>query len=139
MKKTLIPYWIFTGLLAVFMGIGAIPDVSSSSDAVELFKHLGYPDYLLPFLGIAKLLGVAAILIPGFPRIKEWAFAGLFFDLSGAMFSTIAVDGLASGLIFLIGYIMIAGSYFYYHQRSKSGLSRETRRVNKANGELQGY
>ncbi|SFJ45240.1 DoxX-like family protein [Paenibacillus sp. UNC496MF] len=139
MKKVLIPYWIFTGLLAAFMGIGAIPDIMSSGDAVELFKHLGYPDYLLPFLGIAKLLGVAAILVPVFPRIKEWAYAGLFFDLSGATFSTIAVDGLASGLIFLIGYIMIAGSYYYYHRRSKSGLSSETQRVNKANGELQGY
>ncbi|MFC4812133.1 DoxX family protein [Paenibacillus sp. GCM10023250] len=139
MKKVLIPYWIFTGLLAAFMGIGAIPDVIASREAVELFHHLGYPGYLLPFLGIAKLLGVAAILIPGFPRIKEWAYAGLFFDLTGAMFSTIAVDGFASGLMFLIGYIMIAGSYVYYHKRLKSGLSGGMQRANNANSELQGY
>ncbi|SMG65112.1 conserved hypothetical protein, partial [methanotrophic bacterial endosymbiont of Bathymodiolus sp.] len=72
------------------MGIGAIPDILYASDAVVLFAHLGYPSYLLPFLGVAKLLGILAILIPGFPRIKEWAYAGLTFDLVGAMYSSIA-------------------------------------------------
>lgn len=126
MKKGTIPYWIFTGLAAVFMGMGAIPDAVSAPDAVELIDHLGYPDYLLPFLGIAKLLGVAAILIPGFPRIKEWAYAGLVFDLTGAMYSNIAEDGISAGWSFLIGYIIIAGSYVYYHKRLKSGLSNQT-------------
>lgn len=123
----MIPYWIFTGLLVALMGLGAIPDIISSPDAIALFKHLGYPAYLLPFLGVAKLLGIVAILVPGFPRIKEWAYAGFVFDLSGAMYGSIAVDGLSSVLFFLIGYLLIAGSYVYYHKRQKSGLLKQTK------------
>ncbi|NQX65908.1 DoxX family protein [Paenibacillus alba] len=122
MKKIIIPYWIFTVLVVLFMGVGAVTDTIKATDAVKLFEHLGYPDYLLPFLGIAKIVGIIAILIPGFPRIKEWAYAGLLFDLTGAMYSTIAVDGLTTGFGFLLGYIMIAGSYIYYHRKLKSGL-----------------
>ncbi|MCY9659705.1 DoxX family protein [Paenibacillus chondroitinus] len=129
MKKITIPYWIFTALVVLFMGMGAIGDTVKAASAVELFKHLGYPDYLLPFLGIAKILGVIAILIPGFPRIKEWAYAGLIFDLTGAVYSTIAVDGFMTGLGFLPGYIIIAGSYMYYHKRQKAGMLSQTNQV----------
>ncbi|OXM86987.1 DoxX family protein [Paenibacillus rigui] len=120
MKKTTVFYWILTGLLAVLMGLGSFPDILSVPDAVALFQHLGYPAYLLPFLGIAKLLGVIAILVPGFPRLKEWAYAGFVFDLSGAMYSSIAVGDPASGWIFfIIGFILIAGSYILHHKRLK--------------------
>ncbi|MBP0723646.1 DoxX family protein [Bacillus sp. RG28] len=131
MKKITIPYWIFTVLVVVFMGVGAITDTVKAHDAVELFKHLGYPEYLLPFLGIAKILGIIAILIPGFPRIKEWAYAGLVFDLTGAMYSNIAVDGISAGLSFLIGYIIIVGSYVYYHKRQKSGLLNQVKQAER--------
>ncbi|SIR52827.1 DoxX family protein [Peribacillus simplex] len=124
MKKIKIIYWIFTGLLVALMVLGSIPDIMSVPDAVALFDHLGYPTYLLPFIGIAKLLGVAAILIPGFPRIKEWAYAGFVFDLTGAMYSSISVGDPASGwLLFIIGYILIAGSYIYHHKILKSATS----------------
>jgi len=53
---------------------------------------LGYPDYVIRPLGILQVLGVIAILIPGYPRIKEWAYAGLFFDLAGATYSGIAAS-----------------------------------------------
>jgi uncharacterized membrane protein YphA (DoxX/SURF4 family) len=121
MKKIKIRYWIFTGPLVALMIFGSIPDIMSVPDAVALFNHLGYPTYLLPFLGIAKLLGVVAILIPGFPRIKEWAYAGFVFDLTGAMYSSISVGDPASGwLLFIIGYILIAGSYIFNHKKIKS-------------------
>ncbi|MCM3673083.1 MULTISPECIES: DoxX family protein [Peribacillus] len=124
MKKIKIIYWIFTGLLVALMVLGSIPDIMSVPDAVALFDHLGYPTYLLPFIGIAKLLGVVAILIPGFPRIKEWAYAGFVFDLTGAMYSSISVGDPASGwLLFIIGYILIAGSYIYHHKILKSAIS----------------
>ncbi|RZM01412.1 MAG: DoxX family protein, partial [Pedobacter sp.] len=90
MKKINILYWIFTVLFAALMFSSAVPDIISSDDAVKFFKMMGYPLYLLPFLGVAKTLGVIAILIPGFPRLKEWAYAGLTFDLAGAMYSIIA-------------------------------------------------
>lgn len=126
MKKTRVIYWIFTGLLVVLMGGGAIPDIISVPSAVELFKHLGYPAYLLPFLGVAKLLGVIAILIPGFPRLKEWAYAGLTFDLAGAMYSSIAVgDPVSNWMVFLIGFILIAGSYIYANKKAKLTVSTD--------------
>src|SRR5262245_48986393 len=79
--------WTITGLMAALMLLSAVPDVLRVPDALSVFKHLGYPSYLLLFLGTAKILGVAAVLVPGFPRIKEWAFAGLMFDVSGALYS----------------------------------------------------
>lgn len=120
MKKTRIMYWIFTGLLAALMVMGSIPDILSVQSAVDLFNHLGYPVYLLPFLGIAKLLGVIAIVTPGFPRLKEWAYAGFVFDLAGAMYSSIAVgDPVSNWMTFPIGFILIAGSYIYANKKTK--------------------
>ena len=85
MKKTKILYWIITGLFSAFMLFSAIPDILVTPDAITFMNGLGYPTYIIPFLGVAKLLGVIAILIPGFPGIKEWAYAGLFFDLIAAV------------------------------------------------------
>ncbi|MED4584964.1 DoxX family protein [Brevibacillus choshinensis] len=124
MKKIAIIYWIFTTLMVALMGLGSIPDIMSSTEAVALFNHLGYPDYLLPFIGIAKLLGVVAILTPGFLRLKEWAYAGFVIDLTGAMYSSLAVGDPPSGLVFfLIGYLVIGGSYVYHHKRLKAAAA----------------
>jgi hypothetical protein len=126
MKKTKIMYWIFTTLLVVLMGFGSIPDLMYLPDAVALFDHLGYPTYLLPFLAVAKLLGVAVILIPGFPRTKEWAYAGLTFDLVGATYSSVAVGDPASNWAFMfIGFAIIAGSYVCYHKKQISTSFRQ--------------
>ncbi|MCR8633891.1 DoxX family protein [Paenibacillus radicis (ex Xue et al. 2023)] len=128
MKKLTIGYWICTILMVALMGVGAIPDLLSVPDAVTLFAHLGYPAYLLPFLGVAKILGIIAILVPGFPRIKEWAYAGLVFDLAGAAYSTLAVGDPPIGLVFfLIGFLVIFGSYFLYHKRLKSAHLKNTK------------
>jgi uncharacterized membrane protein YphA (DoxX/SURF4 family) len=128
MKKMLVGYWIFTGLLAVFMLMSSIPDILVVPSAITVFEHLGYPDYLIPFLGIAKFLGVAALLIPGFPRVKEWVFAGFVFDVTGAMYSGISVGDPAAELsVFLIVYILIFGAYIFHHKKLKSAsLSGKT-------------
>ncbi len=118
MKKTKIAYWIFTGLFAFAMLGSAIPDIMVVPMAVQGFRELGYPTYLIPFLGVAKLLGVIAILVPGYPRIKEWAYAGLVFDLLGATYSVYSIGKAVSDwapmlVILLVG----AGSYVYYHKK----------------------
>jgi len=79
-------YWIITLLMAAFMLLASVPDVTRAPQAVAIFMHLGYPIYLLPFLGTAKMLGVATVLAPGVGRLKEWAFAGLIIDLVGALY-----------------------------------------------------
>lgn len=118
-KKTQgILYWVFTGLFSFFMLGSAIPDILSVEMAKQGFASIGLPAYLLPFLGWAKTAGVAAILIPGFAKIKEWAYAGLIFDLLGAMYCIAAAGKPASdwaGIILplTIGFI----SYFYYRKK----------------------
>ncbi len=103
MKKINITYWIVTVIFAAFMIFTSIPDIMSSTDAVNFMKgQLGYPQYIIPFIGIAKLSGAIVILIPGFPRIKEWAYAGLVFDLVGAMYSVkMAAPGMGWTFMFL--------------------------------------
>lgn len=117
MKKTKILYWIVTGIFAAFMLFSAIPDIMVVPDAITLITGLGYPKYIIPFLGWAKLLGVIVILIPGFRRIKEWAYAGLFYDLLGATYSGIAKEGFQPQMAFMIlpiGFLFL--SYYLWHK-----------------------
>jgi hypothetical protein len=119
MKKINILYWVFTGLFGAVMLFSAIPDIIVVPDAVAFVTDkLGYPKYIIPFLGVAKTLGVIAILIPGFPRIKEWAYAGLFIDLVGATYSNICVDGFQPGMAGMIVFFGLGAlSYIYYHKK----------------------
>ena len=119
MKKQNILYWSITGIMAAFMLMGAIGDVLQVPAALAWFVHLGYPSYLLPFIGIAKILGVTAVLIPGLRRVREWAYAGLVFDLLGAFYSHISVGDSAAGWIFsVIGLLLVLGSYVLYRRRT---------------------
>ena len=129
MKKTKIIYWIFTGLLAALMLVSSIPDIMSVPDAIKIVhEHLGYPIYFIPFIGVAKSLGVVAIVVPGLPRIKEWAYAGFVFDLAGAMYSSIAVGDPASDWMFLfIGFILIGCSYYFHHKKLKETAFANTK------------
>jgi len=134
MKKQKLLYWIFTGLFAAMMLGSAIPDVISSPIAIKgMHEDLGYPLYFIPFIGIAKVLGVIAILVPGFPRLKEWAYAGLVFDLIGATFSIIAAGKSIGDWGFMIIPITLAAlSYTFYHRKLRSELitgDYEERRV----------
>jgi hypothetical protein len=119
MKKINTIYWILTGLAGAMMLLSSIPNILSVPDAVELVvKHLGYPSYFLPMIGVAKLAGAIAILIPGFPRIKEWAYAGLIYDLTAAIYSAISVgDPVSQWLPILVPIILLASSYIYHHKR----------------------
>jgi hypothetical protein len=122
MKKTKIFYWIITGLFSAFMLFSAVPDILVVPDAVTLMTSLGYPVYIIPFLGVAKLLGVIAILIPGFPKIKEWAYAGLFFDLIGATYSGLAKGGFQPQILFMIlplAFLFISRYLWYKQMKTK--------------------
>jgi hypothetical protein len=121
MKKTNIFYWIFTGLLVVLMLFSAFGGLRNDPDGVAMMQHLGYGPHVIKFISIAKILGVIALLVPGYPRLKEWAYAGFVIDLTGAIYSFIAVGDPASSWMFLIiGLLLIAGSYIFYHKRLKT-------------------
>jgi hypothetical protein len=120
MKKIKIIYWVFTGLFVFFMLGSAIPNIISAEMSVNGFKSIGYPAYLVPFLGVAKTLGVIAILVPGYSRIKEWAYAGLLFDLTGAVYSIIAIGAPAANWMpVFIPIICGVLSYVYYHKKNR--------------------
>jgi hypothetical protein len=125
MKKTNIIYWTFTGLFAFVMLASGIQNAIVTEPSIELLTKLGYPQYIIPFLGVAKILGSIAILVPGFPRLKEWAYAGLFIDLLGATYSGIMVEGLQppmAGMLIFFG--LFALSYIYYHKRQRALASK---------------
>lgn len=120
-KRNNILFWVFTILFCAFMMMSTIPNILSAPEWVEVFKMLGYPLYMLPFIGVAKLLGVIALLVPGFPRIKEWAYAGMFFDLTGAVYSGLMTGGFnPQMLIMLVPFLLGGLSYVYHHKRLES-------------------
>lgn len=97
-KSNKIIYWIATGWLALGMLSTGIVQLIHLKEEVAKMALLGYPAYLLTILGIWKLLGVVAVLLPGMPLLKEWAYAGFFFAMSGAVFSHLAIGDDAKEL-----------------------------------------
>jgi uncharacterized membrane protein YphA (DoxX/SURF4 family) len=91
MKTKNIAYWATTGIVALAFAAGGVFDMSRAPDVVAGMAHLGYPAYFAMLLGAWKLLGALAILAPRLPRLKEWAYAGMLFDLTGAAVSHTAV------------------------------------------------
>ncbi len=92
-KTITILYWVFTILFSGLMIFSSIGGIGPDEETMKIFvKGLGYPVYFIQYISWAKIIGSIAILIPGLRKIKEWAYAGLFFDLSGAVYSGIAVS-----------------------------------------------
>ncbi len=94
-KRNKIIYWIATIWLALGMTSTGIVQLIKMKEETDMMERLGYPLYFLTILGIWKLLGVIAILVPKFPLVKEWAYAGFFFAMTGAIFSHFAVGDSA--------------------------------------------
>ena len=110
-KRSKIIYWGTTGFLAFGMLAQGISQTAHAQGFVDMFNHLGYPVYLLTIIGIWKIVGVIALLIPKFPLLKEWAYAGFFFIMSGALFSHIALgDSITETLpsVFLLTLIVVS-------------------------------
>jgi hypothetical protein len=107
MKSKNIAYWITTVLVAFFIGSGGMVQMAilRGNDATQL---LGYPLYFFHILGFWKLLGAIAILVPRFPRLKEWAYAGIIFDLTGAAASNFAVGGYGAYAFHILAPLIIA-------------------------------
>ncbi len=111
-KRNKIIYWVATSLLAIGMLQSGIFAMLKTKEWVNLVTGLGYPIYFLTILGVAKILGVIAILIPRFKLLKEWAYAGFFFAMAGALVSHLAVGDYAvkamAGPFFQIVFIVLS-------------------------------
>ena len=105
-----VAYWLATALLAGELSLGGVWDVMRVPSVRGVIDRLGYPAYFLVILGTWKLLGALALLIPRFPRLKEWAYAGVAFNLTGAIASNLASRVLDAGpLVYLTAMMGISG------------------------------
>jgi DoxX-like family len=99
MKAKTLAYWATTVVLSAELIAGGVLDLAHERSVVVTLAHLGYPSYLLYIVGCWRLLAAAALLAPRLPRLKEWAYAGSFFELTGAALSSLAVgDSLGNVL-----------------------------------------
>lgn len=113
-KRDKIIYWVATIWLALGMVSTGIVQIIRMDEEVQKINELGYPSYFLTIIGVWKLLGVVAVLVPKFPLVKEWAYAGFFFLISGAIFTHLAVGDEAVeyfGPTLLL--VLIIVSWFY--------------------------
>jgi uncharacterized membrane protein YphA (DoxX/SURF4 family) len=118
-KRINILYWVFTVLFIASMLMIAIPSAMNGPSAYALIvTKMGYPAYFVPFTGYVKILGAIAILIPGFPTIKEWAYAGMLFDLIAVTYSSMALGEPVTAWGWMsIWFILFAASYYFYHKK----------------------
>jgi hypothetical protein len=110
MRAKSIAYWTTTILVALPIGSGGVAQMSQfHANPHGVVPVLGYPTYFFAILGFWKVLGAIAILVPRFPRLKEWAYAGIFFDLTGAAASCAAVGGYGVYAFHILAPLILAG------------------------------
>jgi uncharacterized membrane protein YphA (DoxX/SURF4 family) len=111
----IILYWVATAMLAFGMLGSGIQQILRKQAMVDLIRPLGYPLYFLYIIGVWKVLGIIAILVPGFKLLKEWAYAGFFFVMTGALVSHLAIgdDGLKAIIGPLMQTVFIILSWYF--------------------------
>ena len=114
MKTSKVIYWISTGFVLLLVGAGSFADLLRIDPIRESFQHIGFPEYMMPFFGIVKLLGSIGILLPARKVLKEWSYAGIVFYFIGANYVHIAIgDGLDKIILTLFILFVVAISYVY--------------------------
>lgn len=117
-------YWIPTAQIALVMVGGGFGDALQTESALQVFRHLGYPNYFSTMLGVAQLLGVVTLLVPVPRTLREWAYAGFTFDIGAAILSILSVgDPLSHVAIPLYALAMLQLSYFAWRRRERTALS----------------
>ncbi len=111
MKTKYIAYWITTLLIAFVFLSGGVGELMRPAPLMEGMRRLGYPDYQVTILGVWKILGGIAVLLPRTPLLKEWAYAGMFFDLSGALASHAFVGEMPKIPVLLVILCILVASW----------------------------
>lgn len=101
-------YWTATGILALALLGGGGAELACYQPTVEGIAHLGYPVYFVMIIGTWKVLGGVALLAPGFARLKEWAYAGVFFNMTGAAISHAVCRDAAWHIVVTLGFAALA-------------------------------
>jgi uncharacterized membrane protein len=121
-KRNKIIYWVATLWLALGMvstGVVQLLKHKGGAGGVDSITQLGYPIYFLTILGIWKILGAVAVLIPKFPLLKEWAYAGFFFAMTGAIFSHLAMHNSASEIFPALLLLILTAISWYFRPLSR--------------------
>jgi len=125
-KRNKIIYWIATLWLAlglVSTGIVQVLRMKTGAGAADSISHLGYPLYILTLLGGWKLLGAVTVLAPKLPLLKEWAYAGMFFLMSGAIYSHIASGESMTELLPALLLLVLSGISWYFRPADRKLIS----------------
>lgn len=121
-KRNKIIYWIATAWLCLGLVSTGIVQIIQMPDEVANFSNLGYPSYLTIILGVWKILGVIAILIPRYPVVKEWAYAGVFFTMTGAIISHVVVGDAFSTIAPPLLLLVLTMVSWYFRPDCKKAL-----------------
>lgn len=122
-KRIKMIYWIATIWLALGMLSTGIVQLLKLKEEVDMMTNLGYPLYLLTLLGLWKVLGVITVLIPKFPLLKEWAYTGFFFAMSGAVFSHLANGDHAKDLFGPVLLLILTFVSWYFRPEDRKIIS----------------
>jgi hypothetical protein len=134
-KIKTIAYWFTTGLLALDLLAGGAASLLHPAEVLSSIQHLGYPVYFASILGFWKLLGSIALVVPGLPVLKEWAYAGICFDLTGAAVSHAASGDDASKVAAPLVFAVLAAASYLLRPQSRTVLAFTSLDATEAEGE----
>ena|SRR5712692_3839410 len=131
MKTKVIGYWLTTSVLVFGVLSGGVAELARRPENAEGMVHLGYPLYFITIIGFWKVLGSMALLAPRFPRVKEWAYAGIFFNMTGAAASHAMCGDAAWHVIVTLGFAVLAIASWALRPQSRTlgGLFPATARA----------
>jgi hypothetical protein len=116
-KTTRVIYWTGVALTSLWFGASGIFELTKNPIVWDITLQLGYPAYFIYVLGVAKLTGIAVLLTPGkFLRLKEWVFAGIFFDIIFAFSSKLSVIGFTATVDAIIAFVMVSVTYAMFRK-----------------------
>jgi len=121
-KRNKILYWIATAWLSLGMLSTGIVQLLKTKEEEAMFLHLGYPSYLMTILGICKILGVIAVLVPRFPLLKEWAYAGFFFSMVAAIVSHLVLNDPLKDIFGPSLLLVLTGLSWYYRPATRKSI-----------------
>ncbi len=124
LKTLKIAYWASTCLFCCVFLFTGTSYLLHTQTMVTKFREIGFPLYIMNLIGILKIAGAITLLVPKYPRLKEWAYAGFVFDFVGAAWCHFAVQGFGQGVRLVIPLTVVSISYFTYHRlNDQPGLS----------------
>lgn len=118
-KRNAIIYWVATLWLSLGLVSAGIVQLLGIKEETEFILNLGYPEYLLKFLGATKLAGVIVLLLPRLPILKEWTYAGIFFTMAGALFSHLMVGDAPENLFGPSLLLVLTGVSWYFRPATR--------------------